>query len=172
MTHADNLLEGIRKEITICKQLFKKLPDGALPFKPAENMRSTEELLRYLLIAGGAMLRFFGMEQNRDNMKASFGHYKEKLSGSEIVDFPKLMDDQMHDIEEFFKNISDEDLLTKQIMMPWGEFMALERGIIEGPIKWLTAYKMQLFLYAKLAGNSKINTGDCWVGSEPEAIAG
>jgi len=134
-------------------------------------MRSTEELLRYLLTAGAATLNYFTMEQNRENLRASFGLYKEKMGGTEIADFPQLMDEQMREIEEFFKNISDEDLHTKQVMMPWGEFMTLERGIIEGPLKWFAGYKMQLFLYAKMAGNSAINTGDCWVGKEPEVAA-
>lgn len=171
MTHHDNLLEGIRKEITIIKQLFKKLPEGALTFKPAENMRSTEELLRYLLSAGSATLRFFSMEQNRENMKANYGNYSAKLKDADISNFSQLMDEQLQEIEELFENISDEDLLLKQVMMPWGEFMALERGIIEGPLKWLAAYKMQLFLYTKIAGNGALHTGDCWVGSEPEAVA-
>jgi len=65
MIHSDNLLEGIRKEITIIKQLFKKLPEGGIAYRPAENMRSTEELLRYLLTAGAATLNYFTMEQNR-----------------------------------------------------------------------------------------------------------
>lgn len=164
MTHKDNLLESIRKEITIIKQLFKKLPDGAIAFRPAENMRSTEELLRYLMSAGVATLRFFSMEQNRENMMANFGHYGGKLKGADISQFPHIMDEQLAEIEELFKNISDEDLLQKQVMMPWGEFMPLERGIIEGPLKWLTGYKMQLFLYAKIAGNGDLKTKDCWVG--------
>ncbi|HYF02263.1 MAG TPA: hypothetical protein VEC36_02720, partial [Patescibacteria group bacterium] len=120
MTHSQTLLDSITKEITIIKQLFKKIPTGGINFRPAENMRSTEELLRYLLSTGVATLRFFSMEQNRDNMIANFGHYSEKLKGAELSKFPEMMDEQLREIEELFSNISDEDLLKKQVLMPWG----------------------------------------------------
>lgn len=171
MTHRQNILDAISKEITICKQLFKKLPEGGISFKPADNMRSTEELLRYISMSAVLTLKYFTLEQNRENMASNRTAFVEKANTFDITEFPRIMDEQLQEIEELFKNISDEDLLTKTIMMPWGEEMSLERGILEGPLKWLAGYKMQLFLYAKIAGNSALNTRDCWVGSEPEVAA-
>ena len=37
------------------------------------------------------------------------------------------------------------------------------RAIMSGPLKWLTGYKMQLFLYAKATG-AEIGTSNAWGG--------
>ncbi len=38
-------------------------------------------------------------------------------------------------------------------------------AILNGPLKWLTAYKLQLFLYAKACG-AEIGTANAWAGMD------
>jgi hypothetical protein len=44
----------------------------------------------------------------------------------------------------------------------------LGRALVETTLKWLTAYRMQLFLYAKASGNEKIGTANNWAGVDYE----
>ena len=41
----------------------------------------------------------------------------------------------------------------------------LGRALLEMPLKWMTAYRMQLFLYAKAAGAVDLTTADNWRGA-------
>ena len=59
---------------------------------------------------------------------------------------------QKQAIEQFFASTSEATLETKEAKMPGGGTLPLGAGIINGPLKWLAAYKLQLFLYAKATG--------------------
>jgi hypothetical protein len=45
-----------------------------------------------------------------------------------------------------------------------GDKTTVGRALVEITLKWMTAYRMQLFLGAKAAGNTEIWTPDCWSG--------
>ncbi|MCC7159475.1 MAG: hypothetical protein IT281_08055 [Ignavibacteria bacterium] len=57
---------------------------------------------------------------------------------------------------------ADEDLLSKTVLIPWREKMPLGQAIIETSLKWLTGYKMQLYLYLRM-NKLEVDTGDCWI---------
>jgi hypothetical protein len=79
-------------------------------------------------------------------------------------EFPAAMDRQKRDIEYFFASTSEETLATQQApVMPSG-MLPLGAAILGGPFKWLTAYKLQLFLYAKATGARDIGTANAWAG--------
>ena len=40
---------------------------------------------------------------------------------------------------------------------------SLGEGIIATSVKWLSAYKLQLFLFIKLTGDQTLTTADAWV---------
>jgi hypothetical protein len=40
----------------------------------------------------------------------------------------------------------------------------LGRALLDVPVRWMGGYRMQLFLYARAAGNEEIWTPDCWAG--------
>jgi hypothetical protein len=71
-------------------------------------------------------------------------------------------------VEQLFENISEEDLVTKEVDYPWGEKALLGQAIIETNIKWLTAYKLQLFSYIKQNSDEKLVTPDAWRRTEIE----
>jgi hypothetical protein len=55
-------------------------------------------------------------------------------------------------------------LETQMAPLPGGGTRTLGLAILEAPFKWLTAYKLQLFLYAKATGASAIGTANAWAG--------
>ncbi len=62
--------------------------------------------------------------------------------------------------------ITAEDLETETVY-PWGEKVKLGRALLEAPLKYLTAYRMQLFLYAKQSG-AEVGTANNWRGVDPK----
>jgi hypothetical protein len=52
--------------------------------------------------------------------------------------------------------------MQKEVEMPWKGKMPLGAAIINAPVKWLTTYRMQLFLYLKMNGRPELATGDAW----------
>lgn len=71
----------------------------------------------------------------------------------------------MAKITSLLLNISDNDLLTGEVILPWQEPMLLGEALIETSVKWLAAYKMQIYLYMKMNGID-LDTGDCWIVTE------
>ena len=81
--------------------------------------------------------------------------------------FLTVMDEQLVIIKDLFNQISEEDLSQKEITYPWsGAKAALGEGIIATSVKWLAAYKLQLFLFIKLCDDQKLSTADAWVLTE------
>ena len=70
----------------------------------------------------------------------------------------------MQEIKTILEALSDEEFMTKEAKVPWGETHKLGRALLEMPYRSIVAYRMQLFLYAKQAGNDKLNTANNWNG--------
>ena len=78
---------------------------------------------------------------------------------------------QKQEILDFFDSVSEETLLTQEAPMPGGGVLPLGAAILNGPAKWLAAYKMQLFLYAKASGAPELKTSNLWRGTDPKPAA-
>jgi hypothetical protein len=68
------------------------------------------------------------------------------------------------ELTEIFDRISDLQFDTQEDSLPTGRKVELGRALLEAPLQWITAYRMQLLLYAKAAGNAEIGTANCWAG--------
>jgi hypothetical protein len=54
-------------------------------------------------------------------------------------------------------------LFQKGVVYPWTGIKApLGEAIIATSVKWLSAYKLQLFLFIKLCGDQQLTTADAW----------
>jgi hypothetical protein len=148
--------------------LFSKFSPEGYDYRPSPGQRSTLELLRYLSICAIAGIR--SMSENNWEL---FAGYRERAKDMAASEFPAAMERQKQEIFEFFGSVSDETLRTGETSMPGGGGMMLPLGtaILNGPAKWLAAYKMQLFLYAKAAGASGIKTSNVWQGVDPKPAA-
>jgi hypothetical protein len=161
MISRQEVLDLLIHECEVCKHLYSKVPKDAFDFRPTEKQRSTTELLRYLSICGSAPLHVMHNDSDWKQWKP-FTEHSTQMSHEE---FPAAMDKQIEDIKRLLAAFSDDDL-TKEAKSPRGETMTVGMGIISMSLTWLTAYRMQLFLYAKQSGASEIGTSNNWAGKE------
>lgn len=156
------LLNSIIKEMKLVRRLSTKIPADKLNFRPKENVRSSLELLQYLSTCGTGTIRYWYRTDDSDfkTFYSSLNIHAKTIVTTD--DFINEMDKQIELIQILFNNITEEDLLNKEIDYPWGATAKLGEGIIETNIKWLTAYKLQLFLNIKLSSDEKLTTPDLW----------
>jgi hypothetical protein len=80
--------------------------------------------------------------------------------------FLSVMNQQLADIKDLFNQMSEEDLFHKEIIYPWGGKTPIGEATIATSIKWLSAYKLQLFLFIELSNDQKLTTADAWLLTE------
>lgn len=166
MSRTSDLKDAALHECDIAIHLHAKLPEGAADYRSTETQRTTTELLRYLAACG--------IGSARAMKDGTWDGYKEAMERNEhmtLAEFPEAMQRQKEELAVFLDTLSDEDLDTCAATLPWGQKVTLGRALLETTLKWLTAYRMQLFLYAKSAGNTEIGTANNWAGVDmkPEA---
>lgn len=154
---ADNMAKDCRTTI----HLFQRIPAALHDWRPSPGQRSVEELLRYLSVCAISALRGF-----REPGAGWRDVYAARSKEYDLVRFPEAMESQAQQILEYFRDLPDEELATRTVSMPWGETMFLGEAILGAAYKWLPAYKMQLFLYAKANGIA-LSTPNLWRGVDP-----
>ncbi|HET6330883.1 MAG TPA: hypothetical protein VFF76_08865 [Holophagaceae bacterium] len=161
MITKDQLAAAMLRECDICLHLFSKLPAGAAEYRPSGKQRSTLELLRYLAISGMASMDCMAHADWK-----RFGDHAASTKEMPFDGFPGAMAKQKAFIEAFFAGISETALETQDAPLPGGGTAPLGVAILNGPFKWLAAYKLQLFLYAKACGATEIGTSNAWRGAD------
>lgn len=161
MISKDQLAASMGRECDICQHLFTKVPSDAMDYRPTPGQRSTLELVRYLSYCGIGGIRSLSTGDWK-----SFGEYQTRAATLTPEEFPEAMARQKREIAEAIAKLSDEQLRTQEAKMPGGGVLPLGAALMSGPLKWLTAYKMQLFLYAKQAGTAQIGTANAWAGMD------
>lgn len=159
MITKQQVASAMAHECDVCKHLHGKLAPGSLDYRPTPGQRSTVELLRYLAVCGIAGTRC--MAENNWKM---FGDFTARVKDMPAGEFPAAMDRQKAELQEFFAAVSDEALLNQPAPLPGGGLQPLGAAILMGPFRWLAAYKLQLFLYAKATGAADIGTANAWAG--------
>jgi hypothetical protein len=161
MINKSQIAASMARECDICKHLHEKLTPAAYSFKPSEKQRGTVELLQYVAICGIAAIQSL----YQSNWKV-FGDYYARVKDLKPEDFPAAMDRQKQEIHEFFDGITEHTLETRDALLPVGGTQLLGQAILDLPFKWLPAYKLQLFLYAKMTGSTEIGTVNAWMGMD------
>lgn len=165
MITKDQLAAAMARECDICVHLFTKLDPATMDYRPSPTQRPTLELLRYLAICGIA-----GMTCMAESNWKRFGEFSERVKEMPAEAFPAAMARQKADIEVFFAGISEAALESQEAPLPGGRgATTLGEAILNGPFKWLTAYKLQLFLYAKATGAADLGTANAWAGMDRKA---
>ncbi len=132
-----------------------------MDFRPKEGLRSISELLQYLGIVGSA-LPYYWLKKNGTDFFALFGEIDKVAKTIPHERFLTVMDEQMAAIRDLFNEISEDDLMNKEIDYPWGGKAPMGEAIIATSIKFLTGYKLQLFSLIKLCDDQKLGTADAW----------
>jgi hypothetical protein len=159
MITKDQLAASMLHECDIIEHLYRKLPHDSLDYRPSASQRSTLELLRYVAMCG-----IGGIRSLSEGNWRIFNEYAKRLESMAGDSFPEALTRQREEIRGFFAGTSDEELMTRQARLPTGVIQNLGLAVINGPLKWLSAYKLQLFLYAKATGARDIGTSNAWAG--------
>jgi hypothetical protein len=159
--HKQHLLKNIEDEINICCRLYTKISHDQMDFRPKEGVRSILELLRYLSIVGSAMPLFW-LKKDDTDFNTFFGMIDKASRTMTPEQFPAAMDEQMATIRDLFDQLSEEDLVNREVVYPWGGKATMGEAIIATSIKFLTGYKLQLFLFIRLCDDQKLTTPDAW----------
>jgi len=158
MIGKDEILQSLRNENEIIKNLFTLIPQGGLDYRPTPEQRSLRELLQYLSIMISAPLNL--MESGEFQR---FGEWQEQAAKLDIQSFPAAMDRQMQEVRDYLAGLSDSEFAERPAYLPTGATKTCEWVFLNIFLPWLAGYKMQLFLYIKQAGNSEIGTRECWL---------
>jgi hypothetical protein len=164
MIGKQQLAASMLRECDICVHLHSKLTalgPAAFEHRPVPGQRSALELLRYLAICGIAGTRCLA----ESNWKL-FGDFSARVAEMQPQDFPAAMERQKQELASFFAQVDERTLETQPAKLPTGVELPLGAAILEAPFKWLAAYKLQLFLYAKAAGAAEIGTANAWAGRD------
>ena len=162
MLNKEQFLAAIDTEISIIKHLIQKIEATHLEYRPAENMRSTMELLQYLTFCG-ILPSKAAVEKNWDMAKS----YMEKAAALTFEEIVPALDEQSKEMHLLLANVSEEQFQSEEITYPWGGTDKLGAGIVNMSLKFISAYKLQLFVYLKAAGLSDLNTMNAWLGQDP-----
>jgi len=161
----DQFIDSIENETQICKHLFSKIPDGSLNYRPTEKQRSLLELLQYLTTCVRTPLNAL--------VAADWSGVSDDLKRIKDIPAEKFcdaMDQQLSDVKDRIGQIPMTDFTTKMTSVPWGDNVLLGPALVNLPLKFIAAYRMQLFLYLKGVGNSELSTYSCWIGIDtPDA---
>lgn len=161
MITKEQLLASMLRECDICLHLFGKFEPAGYAYRPARGQRSTTELLRYLAVCAITPIRCM-LSGDWTQWSALTAQVKEMPAEG----FPAAMERQKSELTAWFAEVSEKDLETRIVGLPTGAQVPLGVGVLDGPLKWLTAYKLQLFLYAKAAGADDIGTSNAWRGKD------
>ena len=159
MLDKNQMLDSLIREGRIAKHLLGKLPEGAQNYRPTPGQRSALELARYIAMCG-----IGGARAMYDMHWEGYKDWVAKTSDLTFEELPAAIDAQAEALREFFDGLTEEEFATKMVKLPTGEEMTLACALLEVSVKWMTAYRMQLFLYCKQAGNEDIWTPNCWGG--------
>lgn len=161
MMTKSQLIDSLCHECQIVKHLHGKLKPEQLDFRPAAGMRTTLETLRYLAACGIAPMKG-ALAENFEVMTAYFGEAA-NLTSEQI---PTAMDKQAAGIREALAGIPEAEYDTRELSYPWGYKDKMGIALVNTSLKFMTAYRMQLFLYAKMSGSAELTTANCWAGMD------
>jgi hypothetical protein len=167
MTIAETILKECEQELSNMQHLYTKFDASKADWRPQENMRTTFELLQYLTFIGTVFARHFPQpSEDRDAARNAYRDLAKSAKENVTFDnFPQMIEKEKEELRAAFANVKDADLQRQTYHM----FSGTEHTVLEGlltVLKYLCAYRHQLFLYAKLNG-AEVNTLNNWYGKEP-----
>ena len=161
--YKQHLLLNLKREIDLLKQLAPLIEAKDLEYRPHEKIRSTYELMQYLGTIGEVIFRWMLKNDITPEVRLELKAKREAIT---IDNFSTVLDEQMRIIEQYMADITEDELYSREVEMPSKEKMVLGAAIINGPIKWLAAYRMDLFMFLKMNGKFELGTKEAWILAE------
>ena len=147
MFSKEQFIESLQLETNICKYLFTKVPGDKMDYRPTENQRSMLELLQYLTSCVKTSANCL-IEDDWSSAATDM----EKIKTLSVDDFCDAMDRQLAEVKDKIGPITEADFFNRNTTFPTGDKSILGAALINFPLKFITAYRMQLFLYLKAVG--------------------
>ena len=94
-----------------------------------------------------------------------------QLEGLDLTGFDAAMERQERELHADLDALGDQGLTEREGKLPWGDSKPLGTAIFETSVRFLSAYRLQLFLYAKQSGASELGTANAWLGMDAPAKA-
>ncbi len=154
-----DFLKSLKHEVKIIKHLAAQLGEAQLGYRPTPPQRSTLEVIQYLSYAPLATIEYL--------VSGSWDHYEAMAEAAKQVtpaSFAKTIDKQLAAITRKLSKHNDAKILRTTVKSWSGKKMGFGEALIELVLKTATAYRMQLFLYAKASGSAQLTSTDCWQG--------
>jgi hypothetical protein len=158
MFTTEQYLNAIRHEVAVLKHLYTKVPKDKLGYRPSEKQRTLQELLNYM----PCNLTMIKLLMTGD--WASAQTIMKEVQESAQKDFVATLDRELAAFVKIVSSTPAADFSNKEVTMPTGAKMKLGDALLNFPLKFLAAYKMQLFLYLKACGRTELNTLNAWMG--------
>lgn len=160
------LLDSMNLEIKVVKHLASKLKPTEADYRPSAGQRTTLELLRYISYCAVVGTKY-ALTGKWDDAKA----LHEAADKHTLAEIPAALDREAAALSDLLAPLTDAKLLETDSTLPSGDKVKLFRALMDMPVKWLTAYKMQLFLYLKQNGHAELSTPNLWRGTDPKPKA-
>ena len=155
------LKQALADELRLARHLALKLRDVDEGYCPGSKMRTLRELLGYLSVCALAPADAL--------VKDDWGvisAWQERAKTVGKLGFDAAMAAQGEELAKLIDGIPAKEYGSREVGLPWGERVRLDRALFICPLRFLVAYRMQLFLYLKQAGQSELNTYNAWMGQD------
>jgi hypothetical protein len=123
------------------------------------------ELMEYIAATGITTAKAL-VNGNWDHAKECQDRASGITTGEE---FARKVEEQEEAMVALIEGLSEEELASREVALPWGDKMTLGAALVAMPHSFMTAYRMQLFLYLKQAGLTHLTTYEAWAGVDKPA---
>lgn len=152
-------IDSITFELAVVRHLAEKIDAAHLEFRPTPKQRSTHELLSYMSTIFGA-----AVDVIKTGDQGAYRAWSEKTPAVTLGNFASLIEIEEKHIRDVVGGMSDSELEEKITI--YGTERTRAEHLLNGPLKWAAAYKMQLFMYLKMTGAEHLNTMNLWAGMD------
>lgn len=159
----ESLIRCWHNETEICIALADKMPPGGLDYRPTPGQRHTLDLMRYLTKGP-----YTGIVRVLAGDWSATPPTMELVKDMPPSDFAAMMRWQDAEVARLLRAANPLDLEHGTMTFPFGETFTKIDAIVNYPYRWLTGYRMQLFLYLKAAGATGLSTPDLWRPPKPK----
>ncbi len=165
MIRPQDFIDSIAHETKVCQFLATKVDPKQLGYRPGEKTRSTIELMRYLTWCG-----VVPTEALIGGDWSVAGRYREDASEMPLEDFSARMDSQLSRVRELIEGVPEAEFLTREAPLPWGTSTILGKGLVDTALKFVSAYRLQLFQNIKCCGAKDLSSSEAWMGMDTQPV--
>ena len=167
MITKQEFIDSLCFELQVIRHLGEKVKIETFEFRPTTKQRSTHELLHFLCYIFGAAID--NVKESSlavpDNWKSAAEKWKSQLPEVTLENFSELIKIQEDHIQNVVGAMSETEL--GESITLYGRERTRAMHLLNGPLKWASAYKLQLFMYLKMNGQEHLNTMNLWAGMDP-----